>query len=325
MSGAILISGATGFVGRHLTRRLGAGGTEVIAYTRDRRRAARVLGPAVRTVVDLAELAHDTPIDAIIDLAGAPIAAALWTARRKRTLLESRLRVTDTLIELAIRLDHRPRTWITASAIGYYGVRRDDAALHEKTPPQPIFQSELCVAREAAAARASELGAKVAAVRIGWVLGRDGGALPVLARAVRHGAGMLLGSGEQWVSWIHVDDLVELIAFVLGEKTLAGPINATAPTPVRHMDLMRAIADVLDRRLLPYAVPERWLRVLLGELAQLFVDGQRVVPARATALGFKFRYPAIDAALRDLLGAGAPHFAAAVRSSDAGATGSTTE
>lgn len=325
MDSTVLMTGATGFIGKHLTRRLLGCGTRVIALSRDARRAARVLGPSVHAVTNLTELAADERVDAIVDLAGAAIAGGLWTARRKRLLLESRLAVRNALIELAGRLRQKPTTWVAASAIGYYGVHDDDALLHEKSPPQPIFQSQLCAAREAAAACAGELGVKVAALRIGLVLGRDGGALPALARPVRYGAGMVLGSGAQWVSWIHVDDLVDLILFVLEQKTLAGPINATAPAPVRHGELMHGIAAALGRRLLPVALPAAVLRALLGELAQLFVDGQRVAPARATALGFKFRYPTIEPALRDLLASPSRPFAATTSSSEPEASGRATE
>jgi hypothetical protein len=325
MADTILVTGATGFIGRHLTARLLARGSRVIALSRDARRAARVLGPAARIVTNLTQIAADERIDAIVNLAGAPIASRPWTRRRKRTLLQSRITVTHALLDLAARLEQRPATWVTASAIGYYGVRTDDVPLHEKSPAQAVFQSELCAALEAAAARAGELGVKVAALRIGLVLGRDGGALPALARPVRRGLGMVLGSGAQWVSWIHVEDLLDLIVFVLAEKTLAGPLNATAPAPVRQRELMQAIAAVLERKLLPFALPAGGVRALLGELAQLFVDGQRVVPARATALGFTFRYATLDAALRDLLEPRRRYFAATVSSSAPGASGSATE
>lgn len=325
MADTVLITGATGFIGRHLTRRLLAGGACVIALSRNADRAARLLGPSVHAVEDLAAIAADERITAIVNLAGAPIANGLWTPRRKRLLLDSRTAVTESLLELVTRLEQKPTTWLTASAIGYYGVRNDDAELHEKSPPQPIFQSELCVAREGAAAAASELGIKVASLRFGLVLGKDGGALPALARPVRYGLGLVLGSGTQWVSWIHVDDAVELMLFVLAEKTLAGPINATAPTPVRHAELMRQIAAVLGRRLLPFKLPAAAVRLLLGELAQLFLDGQRVVPARAAALGFKFRYPALEPALRDLFAPQARYLAATISSPGAGASGRATE
>jgi uncharacterized protein (TIGR01777 family) len=297
----VLISGATGFIGRHLGYALIERGDDLIVLARNREKAENLFGPHARVVTDLGAIDRATRIDAIVNLAGAPLAARWWTERRKRALLESRLGVTEALVALAARLAAPPRTWINASAIGYYGVRNDDVPLHEKAAPQPIFQSELCRAWEAAAMRASELGVKVALLRMGVVLGADGGALPALARPIRLGIAAVMGSGKQWVSWIHVDDLVALMLFVLDEETLAGPVNATAPAPARHADFMHAIAAALRARPLRISVSERALRAALGELAELFVDGQRVVPERAAALGFRFRYATAGAALESLL------------------------
>jgi len=178
----------------------------------------------------------------------------------------------------------KPTTWINASAIGYYGAHDGDDALNEKCGAGKGFQAELCRRWEETAARAAEHGVKVSTLRIGVVLSGDGGALPALARPVRLFAGTLLGTGRQWFSWIHVDDLLDLISFVLAEKTLAGPINATAPNPVRHDELMTTIASTLRRPLWPVRIPASILRFGLGELAELFVDGQRVTPDRLLAL-----------------------------------------
>jgi uncharacterized protein len=298
----ILITGATGFIGRRLAYRLIARGDRIIVHARNPAKAADLFGPHAEVCMSFGDVPTDLRIDAIVNLAGEPIAAGRWSERRKSQLLASRLDITAALLALVARLAVKPRTWVNASAVGYYGVRNGPESLHEKSAPQPIFQSELCRLWELAAARAAEHGVKVAALRIGLVLGADGGSLPALARAVRLGLGMRFGRGEQWVSWIHIDDLLELILFVLGEETLAGPLNATAPTPVTHADLMAALARTLHRRLLPIALPARALRVLLGELAQLVVDGQRVTPERATALGFEFRYPVVETALTAALG-----------------------
>lgn len=300
----VLVTGATGFIGRHLARRLIERGDRVAVLARNPRKAWALFGPRVEIVGDLRSIPAAARFDAIINLAGAPLAGRWWTRKRKALLLGSRLDVTSALLALVARLERKPVTWINASAIGYYGVHHDDAGLHEKSAPQPIFQSELCRRWEQAAARAGGFGVKVALLRIGVVLGADGGALPALARLVRLGCGAVLGTGRQWVSWIAIDDLIELVLFVLDQETLAGPVNAAAPEPVTHARLMRGIAAALGRRLLPFAVPERLLRVALGELAQLLVDGQRVLPARATALGFEFQYPTVETALATMLAAG---------------------
>ncbi|HET8699468.1 MAG TPA: TIGR01777 family oxidoreductase [Gammaproteobacteria bacterium] len=300
----VLITGATGFVGRRLAFRLIERGNRVLVLARNPHKAADLFGPHAEVVTDLSSIPAADRIDAIVNLAGAPIGGGLWTRKRKALLVGSRLDVTNALLTLVARLDVKPTTWVNASAIGYYGVRGDEE-LHEKSPPQPTFQSELCRRWEEAAGRAGDLGVKVALLRIGLVLGADGGALPALARPVRLGCGAVLGSGKQWVSWIEIGDLIELALFVLDQETLAGPVNATAPVPVTHAALMHALAAALGRRLLPVAIPERLLRASLGELAQLFVDGQRVLPARATALGFEFQYPTVAAALAATFASGA--------------------
>ncbi len=302
----VLVTGATGFVGRALVPRLLARGDRVIALVRNPGKAATLLGPDVTLCTSLDTVPHTTRIDAIVNLAGEPIAGGLWTARRRALLLDSRLGVTHALFALLARLEPRPRAWVNASAIGYYGAQSGDAALDEASPPGRGFQAELCRRWETAAAAATEHGATVTLLRLGVVLGSDGGALPSLARPVRWHAGVPLGNGAQWFSWIHRDDLLELIAFVLDSGDVAGALNATAPNPVRHGELMRSIAAALGRRLLPLAVPAVVLRTALGELAELFVDGQRVVPKRALELGFKFRYETIDAALHALLARGRP-------------------
>jgi uncharacterized protein (TIGR01777 family) len=294
---SVLVTGATGFIGRHLVRRLIARGDDVIVLTRVRDKAVDAFGPYADVYTDLAHIDAQRRIDAVVNLAGAPIAALPWSKRRRRVLLESRLGVTRALLTLVARLERKPRTWINASAIGFYGARRDDLRLHEKSPAGRGFQSRLCVEWESLAASAAEHGVKVTMLRIGLVLGTGGGPLPALARPVRFGLGTLFGDGTQWVSWIHIDDLVALILFVLTEATHAGPCNATAPEPVTHARFMRAIAQRLGRRPIPLRIPAAGLRALAGDLAELFVEGQRVLPERAIALGFEFTHRRIDTAL----------------------------
>jgi uncharacterized protein (TIGR01777 family) len=310
----VLVTGATGFIGRNLVYRLVERGDRVVVHARSAAKAAHLFGPHVDVVTDLAQVEARTRIDAIINLAGAPIAGAPWTRRRRALLLESRLGITHSLVALVERLAVKPTTWINASAIGYYGARAGDDALNEKSSPGIGFQAELCRRWEEAAARAADFGVKVAVLRIGVVLGAGGGALRALARPVRLFAGTVMGTGRQWFSWIHVDDLLAVIAFVLDEATLAGPLNATAPTPVRHAELMARIAAMLRRPLWPLRLPASLVRTGLGELAELFVDGQRVTPDRLLAFKFVFRYATIDAALEEAL-APTPRAEAAVSGS----------
>jgi hypothetical protein len=204
----VLVTGATGFIGRKLVQRLVARGDHAIVLARNAAKAADLFGPHAEIVTDLAALPATTRVDAIVNLAGESIAGGLWTKRRRQLLLGSRLGVTEALLALVARLAIKPATWVNGSAVGYYGARDGDDSLHEKSAPGGGFQAELCRRWEAAAARAGDLGVKVAALRIGVVLGGDGGALPALARPVRLLAGTGMGTGRQWFSWIHVDDLV---------------------------------------------------------------------------------------------------------------------
>jgi len=296
----VLITGATGFIGGHLVRRLLARGDAIIVLTRDAERALDRFGPHVTIITDLKALPNSSRIDAIVNLAGERILALPWTKGRRSDLLRSRLGTTRAVTDLCARLDRPPRVLLSASAIGYYGVRGDDV-LDERAAPQAIFQSQLCQQWEAAARAADDLGVRVVTLRLGLVLARDGGALPSMALPVQLGLGAVIGSGRQWVSWIHIDDVVRLIEFALGNLALRGAVNAVAPTPLSHDEFQRELARTL-RMPLWLRIPAWILRNTLGEMAQLLVDGQRVVPHRAATAGFVFQYSESGAALRQLLG-----------------------
>lgn len=296
----ILVSGATGFIGGHLVRRLISRGDSVIVLTRDADRALNRFGPHVRVVTDLQDLSPDTLIDAVINLAGARILGIPWTRRRRQTLIDSRVSTTRALVNLSSRLQRPPRVFVTASAIGYYGVHADEP-IDEQGEPQALFQSELCQRWEQAAAAVEALGARLVKLRIGLVLGRDGGALPSLALPVRLGVGAILGTGRQWMSWIHLEDLVRLIEFAIDKPALRGPVNAVSPNPVTHREFQQTLARSL-RRPIWLRIPAFAPRAALGEMSQLLLEGQRVLPARAATAGFKFRYPNLRAALDELLG-----------------------
>ncbi len=296
----VLISGATGFIGSHLVRRLIARGDSVTVYTRDPDHALDRFGPHVHVVTNLDVLEPGARIDAIVNLAGAPTLGFPWTRRRRRTLVDSRVQTTRALLALCARLERPPRIFISASAIGYYGVRRDQR-LDERSAPQPIFQSELCQQWEEAASAAEALGARLVCLRFGLVLGCDGGVLPSLARPVRLGLGAVLGTGRQWVSWIHLDDLTRLIEFALDKPSLRGAVNAVSPSPATHLQFQSTLARVL-RRPMWVRIPAFLVRAVLGEMSQLLVDGQRVVPRRALVSGFVFRHPDLRGALDHLIG-----------------------
>ena len=296
----VLVSGGTGFIGGHLIRRLLIRGDRVIVLTRDTDRALDRFGPHVRVITTLAELPDDERVDAVVNLAGAPILGLPWTTARRAQLINSRVNTTRSLVSLCGRLVNGPRIFITASAIGYYGLGGDDPS-DEQGHPQPIFQSRLCQEWETAATAAEEVGARVVRMRIGLVLARSGGALPQLARPVRFGLGAVLGSGKQWVSWIHIADLIRLFEFALDNPACRGAVNAVSPAAATHAQMQRVLAKVLHRPLW-MRIPAIFIRAALGEMSQLLVDGQRVVPTRALAAGFVFKFPNLGAALEHLLG-----------------------
>jgi uncharacterized protein len=294
----ILVTGATGFIGQHLCRRIIASGDHLTVLTRDRSRAVDLFGPHADVCTSLDEIADDTRIDTIVNLAGEAIFPRPWTPERRELLIDSRVQITQSLIELIARLNSKPEVLINASAVGYYGVR-DDEELCEADRARTVFQSQLCQIWELAAQRAKDFGVRVCRLRLGVVLGRDGGALPQQILAARRRIAMLMGSGQQWMSWIHIEDVLRLVEHCIEREDLNGPVNATAPAPVRQQEFVRHLAAQFGRSL-TVRVPGPLLRRVLGERAQLLVDGQRVLPVKATASGFAFKYPQIHAALADL-------------------------
>lgn len=296
---SVLITGGTGFVGQRLVPALVEAGHRVTVLSRDPVRA-RSLFPAT-VVDDLARIEPCAPFDAIINLAGAPIAAARWTPARRDTLLQSRIATTDAVLCCVERMWHKPRVLVSGSAIGFYGVRSEEG-VDEHAPRGPGFAAELCAAWEDAARKVESAGVRVVTLRTGLVLDAAGGLLGRLLPGFEYGLGATLGDGQQWMSWIHRDDLVALIAFVIANESISGPVNATAPAPIRNADFTAALARALHRPAL-LRVPALPLRLALGDLAdELLLGGQHVVPRRAEAAGFGFAHRTLDEALDAIVG-----------------------
>lgn len=297
----VFVTGATGLVGRAVCAELRANGHTVTALSRGADAASR-LPAGVRVVTGdptsagawQEELAR---CDACVHLAGESIAGARWTAERKRRIRETRTRSTANVA--AVLKERGPTVLVCGSAVGYYGSRGDEV-LDEDASHGEGFLAELCQAWEAAAAPAA-VRARVVLLRSGLVLSREGGALPEMVRPFRLFAGGPLGDGSHWQPWIHIADEVGLVGFSLAEERARGPLNACAPSPVRNRDLARAIGQVLRR---PSAVPAPAfaLRLALGELAEMILSSHRAVPRRALELGYRFRFPELEPALRDALG-----------------------
>lgn len=303
----VLVTGGTGFIGRPLCRELVKAGHAVTAVTRDPAAARARVDPAVRLVgwqgfrgptQALASALGESEV--VINLAGEPVAARRWSPRVKSELRASREGTTSALVTACAKQAQRPVLLVSGSAIGYYGPRADEV-LTEGSPSGSGFLASLCREWEGAARAAERLGIRVALVRIGVVLGRDGGALATMLPAFKLGLGGPLGRGTQWMSWIHLEDLVRLLIFVM-EQAPSGPVNATAPEPVTNAGFTRTLGRVLHR---PTWIPAPAfaVKLALGEMAEeLLLTGQRVTPARAQALGFQFRHPGLAEALQDLVG-----------------------
>ena len=288
----VLITGGSGFIGQALCPALLARGWQVSVVSRDLQAAAEVLPQGVRLLADIEGAGG---ADAVVNLAGAPLAGQRWTERYKQLLRESRLRTTEALLAWMQGLTVRPAVLVSGSAIGYYGPR-DDTPLTETDPPGDDFGAHLAADWEAAAWPAQQLGVRTACLRTGVVLDGGGGALQQLLTPYRLGLGGPIGSGAQWFSWIHREDLVRLIVWLIEQDALDGPVNATAPEPVRQRDFAAALGRALHRpTLLP--TPGFALKAAFGEMGQMLIDGQRVIPARAQGQGFQFLYPTLDDAL----------------------------
>jgi uncharacterized protein (TIGR01777 family) len=302
----IVITGATGLVGRPLVRRLLADGHEVRVLTRDVHRAGQRLPVRCRPfawnpgsgAIDVAALAG---AQAVVNLAGEGVAEGRWTAARKRAIRESRVAGTGLLVRTLAGLpdDARPRALISASAIGVYGDRGDEL-LGEEAAHGSGFLAEVCTAWEREAVAAERLGVRVAIVRVGIVLGKEGGALARMLPPFRLGLGGRLGSGRQWMSWIHLDDLVALFAHATIRGDVRGVLNGVAPEPVRNTDFTRALGRALGRPTV-FPVPAIGLRTALGEMAGILLASQRVVPQATVRTGFAFHHTTLPVALADLL------------------------
>ena len=271
------VLGGSGFIGRHLISVLKSRGDEVVVVSlRDPWEAA----------------AQCAPCDAVVNLSGEPIGQR-WNHAVKDRIMRSRVDQPRAFLNALGSLDAKPSAYISASAIGYYGAS-ETTAFTEHSPPGNDFLAQVCVGWEREANRASEFGMRVAIVRTGLALGKDGGALAKVLPPFRAGAGGIIGNGKQWVSWVHVDDVVGIYLKAIDETS--GVLNATAPNPVTNAEFTRALGDAIHRpTVLP--TPTFALRMMLGEGADILLTGQRVLPERTQAEGYSFRFKTLSDAL----------------------------
>ena len=294
----ILLTGGTGLIGRALCRYWQAQGHQLSVWTRHPEKVAALCGPQVRAIRTLQEL-DQAPLDAVINLAGAPIADRPWTHKRKALLWSSRIALTETLLAWLETREHKPRVLVSGSAVGWYGDGGERELSEDSPPVNEDFASQLCIAWEETAQRAEALGVRVVLVRTGLVLSSEGGFLSRLLLPFKLGLGGPIGNGRQWMPWIHIDDQIALIDFLVHQDEARGPYNACAPKPVRNREFAKSLGRVLRRpALIP--LPAFVLRLALGELSLLLLGGPRAVPARLLETGFTFQFTDLSAALDDV-------------------------
>ncbi|MEG4034638.1 TIGR01777 family oxidoreductase [Microcoleus sp. S36b_A4] len=303
----VAIAGATGFVGSRLVEKLQAAGHQVVVLSRDAAKAGRVFPasayPNLQVVAYTPAESGDwqksiAGCDAVVNLAGVPIAEERWTEARQQAILDSRRLTTAKLVEAIVNANPRPSVLVSASAIGYYGTS-ETAEFDETSPAGDDFLAAVCKDWEAAAQPAKNAGTRLAILRLGIVLGM-GGALAKMLPPFKLFAGGPIGTGKQWFSWVHREDVVDLILYALQNSQVEGVLNATAPNPVRMNELCQTLGEVLKRpSWLP--VPGFALEMLLGDGAKVVLEGQKVLPKQTLASGFQYQYPTLKLALEEIL------------------------
>ncbi len=294
----ILLTGGTGLIGRQLCHHWLAQGHRLTVWSRRPDAVAGLCGAGVRGIGQLEALGAE-PVDALVNLAGAPIADRPWTHKRKALLWSSRVGVTETLLAWLQSRAQRPQVLISGSAVGWYGDGGERELTEDSPPVSEDFASQLCIAWEETAQRAEALGVRVVLVRTGLVLSQEGGFLSRLLVPFKLALGGPIGNGRQWMPWIHINDQVALIDFLLHQQDASGPYNACAPKPVRNREFAKALGASLHRPAV-VPMPAFALRVGLGELSLLLLGGQRATPARLLAAGFTFEFNDVRAALDDV-------------------------
>jgi len=295
----ILMTGGTGLIGRRLCVALTAKGHTITVLSRRPQQVKQLCGENVRPMASLDEYYPDSRFDAVINLAGEPIVDARWTARRKQQLRQSRIELTEVLLQKVHQAKVRPQIFLSGSAIGVYG-DGGDALLSEQSPAGGDFGAQLCVDWEAAAMRAASLGARTCILRTGLVLDGTGGMLHKMRLPFSLGLGARIGNGRQWMSWVHIEDYVAMTLFLLEHESAAGCFNMVAPEAVTNREFTQSLGKALHRPAL-FVAPAPMLKIAMGEMSTLLIGGQHVVPAKIQSLGYAFRFPSLLPALTDLL------------------------
>lgn len=295
----ILITGGTGLIGRHLCSALLAQGHALTVLSRHPATVAAKCGESVRAMESLDEWTPERPFEAVINLAGEPIVDAYWSAKRKQVLLDSRVGLTQKLVQRIAAAQQKPTVLLSGSAVGYYG-NCGDTVLDEAMAAGHDFPSELCAEWEREARVAEKSAVRVCLLRTGLVLSQRGGLLGRMLLPFKLALGARLGDGKQWMSWVHIDDYVAMVLHLLEDVSLNGAFNMTAPAPVTNAEFTQTLAQALHRPVLFVAL-SFVLELAMGERACLLLEGQRVIPKRLESSGFQFAHPKLDGAMQNLL------------------------
>ncbi|WP_192457498.1 TIGR01777 family oxidoreductase [Musicola keenii] len=295
----LLITGGTGLIGRPLVQRLLSLSHQITVVTRDPEQARQILGTQVNYWHNLNDKTSLDGFDGVINLAGEPIASKRWSAAQKERLCQSRWEITQRLTQLIQNSQTPPSVFLSGSAVGYYG-DQGQGVVTEDEPAHDDFTHTLCARWEALALDAESDKTRVCLLRTGIVLSREGGALAKMLPLFRVGLGGPIGSGKQYLPWIHIDDMINAILYLLDNPILGGPFNMVSPYPVRNEKFSAMLAHVLDRPAF-LRTPGWALKLALGEAATLLLGGQRAIPQRLEKAGFGFRFFELEEALADLL------------------------
>ena len=292
----ILITGGRGFVGSALSRALREAGHDVVITTRKESDAPGELTWSPPSLIPPKKISI---FNAIVNLAGDSIYSDRWTKDKKERIRSSRINTTHYLIESIKNAEVKPEVFINASAVGYYGPHGDEEVT-EDAPPGNDFLASVCKAWEAEAGKAEGAGVRTVITRFGVVLGKDGGALQIMITPFKAFVGGYLGSGKQWMSWVHIDDITGFIKYAIERDEISGVFNVTAPNPLTNKDFGSKLGRALGRPSI-FPVPGFVLRATLGEFSEVLLTGQRVIPERVLTSGYKFKYPSLEEALKSIL------------------------
>lgn len=309
-----LITGGSGFIGTELVKQLLLENHDVTILTRNEVKTAKHFASVmdieresfqtktkVKTISSLDSINPDQSFDVVINFAGQGIADKRWTDEVKQQLIDSRIKTTRALCEYLKETLIKPDVFISGSALGYYGLRETDDNITEEGNPDHSFSSQLCQQWEAEAQAIESLGIRTCYLRTGIVQGKGGGALAKMLPPFKMALGGPIGSGKQWMSWIHMDDLVGIIRFAIDNETVKGPINGTAPEPVTNKEFSKTLGKILKRPAI-FPMPAFVVKLLFGEMGEeLLLSGQRVVPEKITQAGYQFKFSNLESALRDIV------------------------